>query len=92
MTESTATQKQARTLFEDIAARVERFAQAPDPTAEAVFDQSRSVNETAAEMRLEHELQREVECWDAIRVAIEDRLAARRGVLEARRVDRATES
>ena len=71
---------------------MERFAQAPDPTADAVFEQSRSVDETTAEMRLEHELQREVECWDAIRVAIEDRLATRREILEARRVDRATES
>jgi hypothetical protein len=91
MTESTDTQKRARTLFEDLVARVERFAQAPDATEAAVFEQSGAVDETA-EMRLEHELQREVECWDAIRVAIEDRLEARRKILEARRVDRATES
>jgi hypothetical protein len=91
MTESTDTQKQGRTLFEDLAARVERFAQSPDATEAAVLDQSRPVDETA-EMRLEHELQREVECWDAIRVAIEDRLRARREILEARRADRAIES
>ena len=91
MTESTDTQKQGRTLFEDLVARVEQFAQTPDATEAAVFEQSRPVDESA-EMRLEHELQREVECWDAIRVAIEDRLEARREILEARRVDRATES
>ena len=91
MTESTDTQKRARTLFEDLVTRVERFAQAPSETEAAVFAQSRQVEETAG-MRLEHELQREVECWDAIRGAIDDRLEARREILEARRVDRATES
>jgi hypothetical protein len=90
MTESTDLKKQARTLFEDLVARVEQLAQAPDATEEAVLDQFRPVEKTA-EMRLEHELQREVECWDAIRVAIEDRLEARREILETRRVDRATE-
>ena len=91
MTESTDTQRGARTLFEDLVARVEEFARAPEATEDVVFEQSRPVAETV-EMRLEHELQREVECWDAIRVAIEDRLEAKREILEARRVDRATAS
>jgi len=90
LTESTETQARARALFDYLVARVEQFAQAPDVTEEVVLDQSRPVDETA-EMRLEHELQREVECWDAIRVAIEDRLASRRELLETRRIDRATE-
>ena len=90
MTESTDIKQRARTLFEDLVARVEQLAQAPDATDQAVLDRSRPAEETA-EMRLEHELQREVECWDAIRVAIEDRLEARREILETRRVDRATE-
>jgi hypothetical protein len=90
MTESTDTQKRAQTLFEDLVARVERFAQATDATEEAVLERSRPVDETA-EMRLEHELQREVECWDAIRIAIESRLEARREILETRRLDRATD-
>jgi hypothetical protein len=90
MTESTNTQKRARTLFEDLVARVEQFAQAPDPTEEIVLEQSRRADERA-EMRLEYELQREVECWEAIRVAIEGRLEARREILEARRTDRASE-
>ena len=90
MTESTNTQKRARTLFEDLVARVEQFAQAPDATEEIVLEQSRPADERA-EMRLEYELQREVECWEAIRVAIEGRLEARREILEARRTDRASE-
>jgi hypothetical protein len=90
VTESTNTQKRARTLFEDLVARVEQFAQAPDPTEEIVLEQTRPADERA-EMRLEYELQREVECWEAIRVAIEGRLEARREILEARRTDRATE-
>ena len=91
MTESTNTQKRARTLFEDLVARVEQFAQAPDATEEIVLEQSRPADESAG-MRLEYELQREVECWEAIRVAIEGRLEARREILEARRTDRASES
>ena len=91
MTETTDTQRGARMLFEDLVARVEQFAQARDATEAVVIEQSRPADETD-EMRSEHELQREVECWDAIRVAIEDRLQARREILEARRVDRATES
>jgi hypothetical protein len=90
MAESTNTQKRARTLFEDLVARVEQFAQAPNATEDIVLEQSRSAEETA-EMRLEYELQREVECWEAIRVAIESRLEARREILEARRTDRASE-
>ena len=90
MTQSTDIKKRARTLFEDLVARVEQLAQTPDATEEAVLDQARPVEKTA-EMRLEHELQREVECWDAIRVAIEERLESRREILETRRVDRATE-
>ena len=91
MTEGRDTKRGARALFEDLAARVEQFAQAPDATEAVVIEQSRPADETDA-MRLEYELQREVECWDAIRVAIEDRLEAKRELLEARRVDRATES
>jgi hypothetical protein len=88
MTESTNTQKRARTLFEDLVARVEQFAQAPDATEEIVLEQSRQADERAG-MRLEYELQREVECWEAIRVAIEGRLEARREILETRRTERA---
>lgn len=91
MTESTNTQKRARTLFEDLVARVEQFAQAPDATEEIILEQSRPADERAG-MRLEYELQREVECWEAIRVAIEGRLEARREILEARRTERASES
>ena len=55
MTESTNTQTRARTLFEDLVARVEQFAQAPDATEEIVLQQSRPADERAG-MRLEYEL------------------------------------
>jgi hypothetical protein len=56
-----------------------------------LYDKPRSGDETAL-MRMEYELQREVECWDAIRAAIEDRLVARREILEGNRAKRAAES
>jgi hypothetical protein len=92
MASTTSTQTRARRLFEDLVARVEEFAQEPTATEAVLFyDKSRSGNETAL-MRMEYELQREVECWDAIRAAIEERLDARREILEGYRARQGAES
>jgi len=92
MTSTTTTQIRARRLFEDLCSRVEEFAEEPTATEGVLLhDKPRSGDETAL-MRMEHELQREVECWDAIRAAIEDRLVARRETLEGHRAKRGTET
>jgi hypothetical protein len=91
-TSTTTTQTRARRLFDELASRVEEFAEEPTATeAVLLYDKPRSGDETAL-MRMEYELQREVECWDAIRAAIEDRLVARREILEGNRAKRAAES
>ena len=92
MTSTTITQSRARRLFEDLRSRVEEFAEEPTATeAILLHDKPRSGDETAL-MRMEHQLQREVECWDAIRAAIEHRLVARREILEGYRAKRGAES
>jgi hypothetical protein len=88
MASTTTTQTRAWRLFEDLVPRVEELVRELSATeAVQLYDTPRSRDETAL-MRMEHELQREVECWDALRVAIEDRLEARRAILEGYRAQR----
>jgi hypothetical protein len=92
MASSTTTQTRARRLFDDLVPRVEEFAQEPTATEAVLLDDKPRSGDETARMRREHELQREVECWDAIRAAIEDRLEARREILERYRAKQGAES
>ncbi len=92
MTNSTTTQTRARRLFEDLVPLVEELAQEPTATEAVLLSDKPRPGDQTTLMRMEYELQREVECWDALRAAIEDRLGARRETLERYRAEQGAAS
>ena len=80
--------ERARALLHGLAPKVEKIAQDAAGT-EAVLHATATPDEARATMRLEYELQREVECWEAIRAAIDERIAPLTAMLAEQREKRA---
>lgn len=79
-----------RAFLDEFVPRVEEIAQQSAGT-EAVLYATKYSDEVKANMRLEFELMREVECWNGIRTKIDERVTARRAMLEGLLVRREAE-
>jgi len=80
-----------RAFVDDFVPRVEQISQ-DSASTEAVLYATKYADEERANMRLELEFMREVECWQAIQRTIAERVSKREALLEGLRVRRREES
>lgn len=79
-----------RAFLDEFVPRIEEIAQQSAGTEAALYA-TRYSEEKKANMRLEFELMREVECWKGIRTKIDERVTARQAMLEGLLVRREAE-
>ncbi len=82
--------ERALALLDELVPEVKKIAQ-DAAGSEAVLHAAATSDEERSPMRLEYELQREVECWQAIRAAIDDRIAPLSAMVAEQREKRAAE-
>lgn len=77
-----------KAFLDEFVPRVEEIAQQSASTEAVLYAKKLSDDERSL-ARFEHELWREVECWEAVRMKIDERIAARKELAEAQIVKRA---